>query len=293
MSVVLSFPAPAGPMSRVPSLDVLTRIVEETDLGDGVRIGGELVPVTACHDRLVTTALTDALHARYFHGGLSVPRIRSEGRTSGSGRPGVGRRGGDFCRRLADTLQPYLFRRDGWLFAYRTSAGVPSFTVAAGGEIRGDTASCFLHLHPGTAPDLFARVITAVDGYGLAFRAELAGDSEACLRADAAVVTVRRDELSTVARVALRLSERTPFALIGSVPAFTRQIAPGVALADRPGNGASFGRSRFRLVAAGLVAAGHGAGPIARRAAVLTQLTAAGLDPAALHLNPGNPEFRL
>jgi hypothetical protein len=282
-------------MSRVPSLDVLARITEETELGDGIRIVGELVPIAAGHDRLVTTALTDALHARYFRGdhGHSAPKVRPYPGTFGAESPGQGRRGGDFCRRLADTLQPYLFRRDGWLFAYRTSAGVPSFTVAAGGEISGDTASCFLHLHPGTAPDLFARVITAVDGYGLAFRAELAGDSEACLRADAAVVTVRRDELSTVARVALRLSERTPFALIGSVPAFTRQIAPGVALADRPGNGASFGRSRFRLVAAGLVAAGHGAGPIARRAAVLTQLTAAGLDPAALHLNPGNPEFRL
>ena len=37
-----AFPTPAGPMSRVPSLAVLTRIAEETDLGDGVRIAGEL-----------------------------------------------------------------------------------------------------------------------------------------------------------------------------------------------------------------------------------------------------------
>lgn len=283
MSVVLAFPTPAGPMSQVPSLDVLTRITDETDLGDGVRIAGDLVPITACHDRLVTTALADALHARYFRG--------SPG-TSGTESPGGGRRGRDFCRRLTDTLQPSLFRRDGWRFSYRTTDGVPSFVVSAGSPDRA-AASCFLHLQPGTAPDLFARVVTALDGYGLGFRAELAGDPDACLRTDSAVITVGRDDVPALARVVLRLGERAPFALAPSVPAFTRQIAPGIALADQPGAGTSFGRHRCRLVAAGLVAAGHGAGPAERRGAVLATLRAAGLDPAALHLNPGRAEFRL
>jgi hypothetical protein len=284
MSTALAFPTPDGPMSRVPSLDVLARISEETELGDGVRIAGELVPITARHDRLVTTALADAIHARYFRG--------SPG-TSGTGSPGPGRRGRDFCQRLADTLQPHLFRRDAWRFSYRTTDGIPSFVVAAGSAVDGDAASCFLHLRPGTAPDLFARVVTTLDGYGLGFRAELAGDPDACRRTDAAVLTVRRDDIPAVARVALRLGERAPFALAPSVPAFTRRIAPGVALADQPRSGASFGRHRSRLIAAGLVAAGHGAGPAHRRAAVLASLTKAGLDPAALHLNPGNAEFRV
>jgi hypothetical protein len=295
MSAALTFPAPAGPMSRVPSLDALTRIIEETDLGDGVRIAGELVAITAGHDRLVTTALTDALHARYFRGspGLSVPKVPTYAGTFGTESPRGGRRGRDFCQRLADTLEPYLFRRDGWRFSYRTAEGVPSFVVTTGGDLGSEAASCFLHLQPGTAPDLFARVVTTLDGYGLAFRAELAGDPQACLRADTAVVTVRRDDVPTVARAAQRLRERAPFALASSVPAFTRQIAPGIALADEPRNGTPFGHDRCRLVAAGLVAAGHGAGAAGRRAAVLTALTAAGLDPAVLHLNPGNSEFRL
>src|SRR3954467_10465253 len=157
MSAALAFPTPAGPMSRVPSLDVLTRITEETDLGDGVRIAGEFVPITACHDRLLTTALTDALHARYFRG---------VARASGPARPWEGRRGHDFCHRLADTLQPYLFRRDYWRFSYRTTDGVPSFVITTG-TVGPEAASCFLHLRPGTAPDLFARVVTALDGYGL------------------------------------------------------------------------------------------------------------------------------
>jgi len=286
MSTALAFPWPAGPRSRVPSLDVLARIIEETDLGDGVRVAGELV-----RGRFLTAALADALHAHYFRGdpGLSVPKVRY----SAFGTESGGRRGLDFCQRLADTLEPYLFRRDGWQFSYRTSEGVPSFVVTAGGAVDGNQASCFLHLQPGTAPDLFARIVTALDGYGLGFRAELAGDPEACRRTDAAVLTVRRDDLPAVTRVAVRLGERAPFALAPSVPAFTRQIAPGVAVADQPGPGTPFGRHRCRLVAAGLVAAGHGADATARRHAVLGHLIAAGLDPAAPHLNPGSPEFRI
>jgi hypothetical protein len=55
-------------MSRIPGLDVLARIAEETDLDDGIRVAGEFVPVPSGSGRLVTTALADALHARYFRG---------------------------------------------------------------------------------------------------------------------------------------------------------------------------------------------------------------------------------
>ncbi|HEV7870451.1 MAG TPA: T3SS effector HopA1 family protein [Modestobacter sp.] len=295
MPLTLAFPAPAAPMSDVPGLAVLARIAEETDLDDGVRIAGELVPVPSGHGRLVTTALADALHARYFRGdgpGPSAPKVRGEDRTVGAESPVAGRRGYDFCRRLADTLRPDLFRRAGWRFTYRISAGSPSFVVTLGSAAR-DTASCFLHLQPGTAPEVFARLVTALDGYGLDFRAELAGDPAGCIRTDTAVVTVDRSAASALARLALRMQQRAPFALAPSVPAFTRQLAPGVALADEPGPDSPFGRHRCRLVAAGLVAAGHGAGPAARRAAVLRTLTAAGLDPVALHLNPGSRDVDL
>ena len=279
MPRTLVFPAPAAPMSDVPGLAVLARILEETDLDDGVRVAGELVSAPLHSDRLVTSALTEALHARYFRGD----------RTFGTESPGRGRRGAVFCRRVTDALQPEFFRGDDWRFAYRTTAGTPSFVVATGSSAT-DATSCFLHLRPGTAPEVFARVITAIDGYGVAFRAELAGDPDACVRADAAVVTVDRGDASTLARVAVRVQQRAPFALAPSVPAFTRQLAPGIALADEPGQGTAFGRHRCRLVAAGLVAAGRGAGLSARRAAVLKTLEQAGLDPAALHLNPGNRE---
>jgi hypothetical protein len=271
----LTLVLPEAPMSDVPGLSTIARIAEETTLDDGVRVAGELV-----RGRFLRTALTDALHARYFRGG-SAHRATHPGR-----------RGDEFYRRLADALRPDFFRGDDWRFAWRISDGAPAFVVAAGSPAP-DAASCFLHLTPGTAPEVFARLLVALDGYGLAFRAELAGDPAACVRADTATVTVRRSDVATVARAARRLQQRSPFALVASVPAFTRQLAPGVSVADEPGHGLTFGRHRCRLVASGLVAAGHGAGTAARREAVLRTLTDAGLDPAALHLNPGNPEFEV
>jgi hypothetical protein len=272
----LTVVAPAAPMSAVPALAVLARIADEVDLDGGVRV----------------PALAAALHARYFRGDLSAPKVQQEDRTFGAESPRAGRRGGEYCRRLAGALPPG--NPAGSRFAYRTAAGVPSFVLASNAPTTG-AASCFLHLSPGTAPEVFARLVGALDGYGIGFRAELAGDAAACLRADSAVVTVARDDAPTVARAALRLQQRTPFALAPSVPAFARQIGPGVALADEPGPGpgSTFGRRRCRLVAAGLVAAAPGADAGARRGAVLARLTAAGIDPAAVHLNPGNPEFRL
>ena len=94
-----------------------------------------------------------------------------------------------------------------------------------------------------------------------------------------------------MARVALRMRQRAPLLFGTAVPTFTREVAPGIALADEPGDGTPFARHRCRLLASALVRAGHGAGPDQRRAAVLLALTSAGLDPATPHLNPGNAEF--
>jgi len=66
MPHTLVFPAPPAPMSDVPGLAVLARIVEETDLDDGVRVAGELVAPPPRSGRLVTSALTEALYGRYF-----------------------------------------------------------------------------------------------------------------------------------------------------------------------------------------------------------------------------------
>jgi hypothetical protein len=134
-------------------------------------------------------------------------------------------------------------------------------------------------------------MVTTLEGYDLGFRAELRGDPAYPERLGAAVVTVARPHAAALVRVALRMRERSPLLFGRSVAPFTRPMAPGVGLADEPDDGTPFGRSRCGVLASSLVDAGPGAGPAERRAAVLRGLTDAGLDPAALHLNPGNPDF--
>jgi hypothetical protein len=274
-------PTPAAHRSSWTAL--LTRIADETELGPGgVLVAGRRLAVTdGC--RLLTTVLADALYRHYF----LAPRA-----AGAVPRPAPGRRGNEFFARLGDALGPQFLGGAGWRLAYRTASGTP-FLVVGHGAVGHPAASCFLDLQAGTAPEAFGRLVTTLEGYGLAFDARLAGDPAVCRRADPAVVTVARGDLPVLARVALRLRQRLPFAFGGRVPAFTRPVAPGIGLADEPRAGGGFGRERCGVIAAGLAAAGPGAGPDERRTAVLRSLIDACLDPAALHLDPGNPDFEL
>jgi hypothetical protein len=267
-------------MSRSPWHALITRIAEETELDGSVRVGGELLPLSR-NCRLIVETLADALYVRYFRG-PATPYLAT--------RPPGRRGGGDACLRLAESLDPRFLGRDGWTFAYRTEFDVPVFVVTTGSVDR-SAASCFLELSPAIAPEVFARMVTALDGYDIGFRAELRGHEAFPERIGSVVVTVSRADASALARVALRMRERSPFVFGQTVPAFTRPLAPGIGLADHPRRARDVGRHRFHLVARGLVAAGSHAGPDTRRAAVVRALTDAGLDPAALHLDPGNPEY--
>jgi hypothetical protein len=280
MPLALDDPPPAAPLSRSPWLGLLHRIAEETELDGDVRIAGELLPVPG--GRTLSALLADALHARWF-----LPSVAP------AAGPAKRRGGGDTCLRLADALHAEFLGRHGWTFAYRTCGGVPVFSVAAGDRPGGATASCFLDLAPSVAPEVFGRLVSALDGYGVGFRAELRSDPAGPDGVGPVVVSVARGDATALARVALRMRERSPFVFGPAVPAFTGVVAPGIALADDPGDGTDFARHRCRVIATGLLAAAPGAGPVERRTAVLRALADARLDPAALHLNPGNPEFRL
>ena len=283
MSCALDDPPPAEPLLPAGWQDLLTRIAEETELDGTVRLAGEPLTVPS-RCRLAAAALADALHARYFPFPADA---------QGPVRRAPGRSGTDACIRLVEALRPRFLGRDGWTLSYRTENGAPVLAVIAGGGPQRPAASCFLDLVPGIAPEAFARLVTTLDGYGLGFSGELRGTPAAPERVTAGIITVARRDLPTVARAALRMRERSPLLFGRSVAAFTRPVAGGIGIADEPEDGARFGRQRFGLVAAALLAAGPGAGPAERRAAVLRGLDDAGLDPDALHLDPGKPEFEL
>lgn len=78
-------------------------------------------------------------------------------------------------------------------------------------------------------------------------------------------------------------------------PLFTRRIGRGIAMADNPPGGGSFGLSRMTLVAAGHVDAWMraDAGANGRVKAIAARFRAAGVNPARPWLNPGNTEVVL
>jgi hypothetical protein len=154
-------------------------------------------------------------------------------------------------------------------------------------------ARCYLHLQPATAPEVFARLVRALDACGLPFTAKVLNDPHTFGRPDSAVVYAVRERVPTVVRAAAAERCRATSSFGRSVPAFTREVLPGVAVADDPGPSASFGQHRCCTVANGLVGAGPRSGPRARLAAIQAAFEDDGLSLAALHLNPGMPEFDL
>lgn len=155
------------------------------------------------------------------------------------------------------------------------------------------TASCYLNLVPGDAPSVLTDLVTRLDALEVPFTAALLDDPAAFGRPDAAVVSTARYHLGTVVRTVLGLHGNARASFGSAVPAFTRPLAPGVAVADDPAGPLDFGRHRSRAVAAGLLAARKDAGVADRLAAVRTVLGRHGIDPAAPHLERGSTDLVL
>ncbi|MET3135043.1 hypothetical protein AAKU55_005346 [Oxalobacteraceae bacterium GrIS 1.11] len=138
----------------------------------------------------------------------------------------------------------------------------------------------------------FVREATSrLNAAGLPFRLKVLADPQAYDRCDAAVLYVARSGAAAVSDVVAKI-----YAAIGSprdlVPAFTRRLAPGLATADDPGNGDSFGMHRCGLVAEALILAYEQKLPDAnaRTALIASIFVSAGIDPAKPYLQPGLPE---
>jgi HopA1 effector protein family len=311
----------APPSTPIPSspTGLLARIAAEVDVLPGaVTVAGEPVPV---HGRRggpqgAHAALTDALLDRYHLGGAARPAWSD---------PALLRRAGDLLgsrccwesgwRVVSSWARGWLVERDGLVLPVeddevrfatagvrvrfpadrpQSSGGWLVVAGAAGPAPRaGRLAECSLHLLGGSAPEVFAALVTRLDALHLAFTARLLADPSVTGRPDSAVVTAARADLPSLVLVSLGLHGGARGAFGDAVPGFTRAVAPGVAVADSPGAGPGFGRHRCGLVAAGLLAAGPDAGPAERLAAVRAAFTAAGLDPAAPHLGPGGADLAL
>lgn len=127
-------------------------------------------------------------------------------------------------------------------------------------------------------PDLVGSLTAGLEGRGEPWLMKVAVQQSHLGRADALVVYLRNSSaFGDIVGWSLGRTRAEPG------PPLTAPLAPGVAWADDPGDGRSFGESRCEIVAAALERTLDG-GDDAFLAAVHEEFLAVGLDPASPHL---------
>ena len=152
------------------------------------------------------------------------------------------------------------------------------------------TVRCYLNVIPDAAPRVFSKIVAGLESKGVAFAAKLLDNPANFGRPDAAVFYTTRADASALVASATAAWNAQAFG--NAVPAFTREVAPGIAIADDPGDGVSFGYHRCALIAHGLTAVGR-SDSHERLGSIIDAFLRAGIDPARPHLGAGQPEFTL
>jgi hypothetical protein len=111
----------------------------------------------------------------------------------------------------------------------------------------------YWNLTPPGAVALMSAATTSLNRRNIAFRLKTLNEPAAYDRCDSGVLYVRRQDFPSLPLEDLYARVRDH--LKSEVPAFTKPLAPGLALAEDPGGGQSFGLHRCSLVADGLVRA--------------------------------------
>jgi hypothetical protein len=192
-------------------------------------------------------------------------------------------------------LAPPADVRDGEVRLPKELLAVTPGTYVALGDAPGpDGARARLswHIAPAGAVTLVARATYALNGAGLPFRLEALDDPARYDRRDAAALLVARDDYAAVMALLRPLMRALGPHLAEGAPALTKPLARGLAVAEEPDDGQSFGEHRCGLLAGAVVAAGarrlrH---PGRRLALVREHFAAAGVDLEAPYLQPGSAD---
>jgi HopA1 effector protein family len=173
----------------------------------------------------------------------------------------------------------------------------PGFYVAMGraGDVDDaypHTVRVYLHPRAEAATELVTRLSERLNRDAIPFRLKVVDDPRAFARCDAAVLFIPH-AMFDGARPALRAVVRQLGSRLQSTtPALTKPLAPGVALAEDPGTGASFGAHRCRIIAEAVLEealAAHGP-RLADVDAVRAAFTRRGLRLDAPYLNAGSSD---
>jgi hypothetical protein len=149
----------------------------------------------------------------------------------------------------------------------------------------------YWNLRSDGAVPLVAQLTRRMNAEGLAFRLKVVSDPLRYSRCDAGVLYTRQDQYQQVCPIVSDVYRSAGIALNPMTPALTKQLAPGLALAEDPGDpAASFGLSRCLLLAAGIVRSAEiGVCDDAQRLKVIEERFAEdGIDLDVPYLNPGS-----
>jgi hypothetical protein len=168
-------------------------------------------------------------------------------------------------------------------------ASSPGFYMAVGDAPQGEAGPLvrvYWNLDPANAIELIRLGTMALNRDGIPFHLKVLDLPAAYGRCDAGVLYIqRRDWTATAEAIASfrdRISRRDP------VPALTKPLAPGIGLAEDPGNGESFGLDRCGLLATALFDATSLAGAGSPMQTAMRRFEAAGIEAATPYLSPGS-----
>ena len=89
----------------------------------------------------------------------------------------------------------------------------------------------------------------------LPYKLKVLNDPARFTRCDTVVLYIRKAECSAVSQILAEVYPEVAADMKPGIPVFTKRLAPGVALAEDPGQGESFGLHRCRLLSEGMIRA--------------------------------------
>jgi hypothetical protein len=161
-------------------------------------------------------------------------------------------------------------------------------TYSPGWEALVDMAPLRLYwnIDPAALPELMAGLTEVLAEAGTPFAAKAPTTPDQLVRADLAVVYVDPDRYDSAVPGLRKVHGAVAEAVRGDPPPLSLPVAPGLGIAEDPGNGESFGQHRSRAVAAAIAGAIGDCETDRNRLVerITAGLAAAGVDLAAPHL---------
>ncbi len=118
-----------------------------------------------------------------------------------------------------------------------------------------DVDRFYWHVRGSAAPRLAGELAAELNRRSVPFRFKALAAAEAYVRCDAAVLYALRSDRERVTTVARAVRGRIEPGLVPATPALTERLADGLAMAEEPPDGESFGMHRCGLIAEALLSA--------------------------------------